>query len=138
GGSNAAALAARLGVAADKVSLNTQAQIDGAGKWFARVAITTSDAQEITNLANNGIKVEAGVAKELFLALDPTKADLSTEGQANFTIDVAKLNLTDLREGRTTDALQTLDLALSKVDQLRGELGAVQNQFESTIANLNN
>jgi len=138
GGSNAAALAARLGVAADKVSLTTQAQIDGAGNWFARVAITTSDAQEITNLANNGIKVEAGVAKELFLALDPTKADLSTEGQANFTIDVAKLNLTDLREGRTTDALQTLDLALSKVDQLRGELGAVQNRFESTIANLNN
>ena len=74
----------------------------------------------------------------MFLALDPTKADLSTEGQANFTIDVAKLNLTDLREGRTTDALQTLDLALSKVDQLRGELGAVQNRFESTIANLNN
>jgi flagellin len=112
--------------------------VDGAGNWFARIAITTSDAQEITNLANNGIKVEAGVAKELFLALDPTKADLSTEGQANFNLDVAKINLTDLREGRTTDALQTLDLALSKVDQLRGELGAVQNRFESTIANLNN
>jgi flagellin len=138
GGSPAAALAARLGVAANNVALTTQAQVDGAGNWFARIAITTSDAQEITNLANNGIKVEAGVAKELFLALDPTKADLSTEGQANFNLDVAKINLTDLREGRTTDALQTLDLALSKVDQLRGELGAVQNRFESTIANLNN
>ena len=138
GGGSAGALAARLGVAANNVALTTQAQVDGAGNWFARIAITTSDAQEITNLANNGIKVEAGVTKELFLALDPTKADLSTEGQANFSIDVAKLNLTDLREGRTTDALQTLDLALSKVDQLRGELGAVQNRFESTIANLNN
>src|SRR5690606_30502271 len=50
----------------------------------------------------------------------------------------ATLNLTDLREGRTTQALQTIDVALSRVDELRGELGAVQNRFESTIANLNN
>jgi len=112
--------------------------VDGAGNWFAKFSITTSDAQEITNLANNGIKVEAGVTKDLYLALDPSNADLSTEGEANFTIDVATLNLTDLREGRTTQALQTIDVALSRVDELRGELGAVQNRFESTIANLNN
>ena len=42
----------------------------------------------------------------------------------------------------TTDAnanpLQTLDKALSKIDSLRGELGAVQNRFESTITSLTN
>lgn len=38
----------------------------------------------------------------------------------------------------TVNPLKTLDDALAKVDSLRSELGAVQNRFESTIANLNN
>ncbi len=132
------ALAARLGIDGSKLVITENTQVDGNGNWFAKFTITTEDAQELTNLANNGIKVESGVAKDLYLALDPGKANLETAGAANFAVDVAKLNLTDLREGRTTDALQTLDLALSMVDELRGELGAVQNRFESTIANLNN
>ena len=39
---------------------------------------------------------------------------------------------------RTEDPLAALDKALADVDNLRGELGAVQNRFQSTIANLNN
>ncbi|MCM2558058.1 flagellin FliC [Alcaligenes faecalis] len=41
-------------------------------------------------------------------------------------------------EMATKNPLETLDKALSKVDSLRSELGAVQNRFQSTIANLNN
>ncbi|OMG81587.1 flagellin [Achromobacter xylosoxidans] len=40
--------------------------------------------------------------------------------------------------GKTTDPLKTLDAAFTKLDKLTGELGAVQNRLESTIANLNN
>lgn len=36
------------------------------------------------------------------------------------------------------DPLAKLDAALASVDQLRSGLGAVQNRFESTVANLNN
>ncbi len=36
----------------------------------------------------------------------------------------------------TKDPLATLDKALAKVDALRGSLGAVQNRFDSVIANL--
>ncbi|MFZ3159998.1 MAG: flagellin [Rhodoferax sp.] len=36
----------------------------------------------------------------------------------------------------TTDPLKALDAALSKVDKLRGALGAVQNRFDSVISNL--
>ena len=36
----------------------------------------------------------------------------------------------------TTDPLKTLDAALKSVDTLRGALGAVQNRFDSIIANL--
>lgn len=39
---------------------------------------------------------------------------------------------------KTTDPLKTLDAAFTKLDKLTGELGAVQNRLESTIANLNN
>lgn len=35
-------------------------------------------------------------------------------------------------------AISLLDGAISIIDQIRGDLGAVQNRFESTIANLNN
>lgn len=35
-------------------------------------------------------------------------------------------------------ALATIDSAISQVDSVRGDLGAVQNRFESTIANLSN
>jgi flagellin len=36
------------------------------------------------------------------------------------------------------DAISVIDAALSSIDSSRGELGAVQNRFESTIANLQN
>lgn len=40
--------------------------------------------------------------------------------------------------GRTENPLDKLDAALADVDKLRSSLGAVQNRFESTIANLAN
>jgi flagellin len=36
------------------------------------------------------------------------------------------------------NAIASVDLALNSVDTIRGGLGAIQNRFESTIANLNN
>ncbi|AYH14233.1 FliC/FljB family flagellin [Pectobacterium parmentieri] len=39
---------------------------------------------------------------------------------------------------KTVDPLKALDAALSKVDSLRSDLGAIQNRFESTVTNLNN
>jgi len=38
----------------------------------------------------------------------------------------------------TTNPLAGIDKALSQVDSLRSDLGAIQNRFESTVANLNN
>jgi len=40
--------------------------------------------------------------------------------------------------GATENPLAAIDTALQRVDDLRSELGAVQNRFESTITNLNN
>jgi flagellin len=35
-------------------------------------------------------------------------------------------------------AIEAVDGALTQIDNIRGDLGAVQNRFESTIANLSN
>jgi len=36
------------------------------------------------------------------------------------------------------NAIKTIDGAIAQIDNMRGELGAIQNRFESTIANLSN
>lgn len=43
-----------------------------------------------------------------------------------------------LGEEQTVDPLAKLDAALQTVDSLRSDLGAIQNRFQSTIANLSN
>lgn len=45
---------------------------------------------------------------------------------------------TQSKGDKTTDPLKTLDSAFKVLNKLTGELGAVQNRLESTIANLNN
>ena len=52
------------------------------------------------------------------------------------TESIATLDITDV-EG-ANDAILAIDAALSSVDSSRGDLGAIQNRFESTIANLQN
>ena len=61
--------------------------------------------------------------------------DLST---ASLGIDT--LNVTSIVSGATTPVvlLSTIDNALTDIAQLRGKLGASQNRFESTVANITN
>lgn len=64
-----------------------------------------------------------------------------TDGAGNAVYDdSAKAGTFTLnaRSGNTStaDPLKAIDAALSKVDKLRSSLGAVQNRFDSTIANL--
>lgn len=118
------------------------AQVDSKGNWYAEVTITLTDdaagqaASE--SLANKGLDVAAdGAAKTFYVALDPQDADTTTTpGTAAFTVDGSALSAASLQNGSTDDPLATLDAALSKVDTLRSDLGAVQNRFESAITNL--
>jgi flagellin len=49
---------------------------------------------------------------------------------------ITAIDISDI-EG-ANDALKIVDAALGKIDAQRGDLGAIQNRFESTIANLQN
>src|SRR5690606_26586271 len=62
--------------------------------------------------------------------------DTAVNGEVTFTVgtEVAA----DTIEGAQASPLAAIDAALQQVDSLRSDLGAIQNRFESTIANLNN
>ena len=63
-------------------------------------------------------------------------AELKTTGGGGSGVAVANVKVTDNTTAQT--AIKNIDDALAAVDAIRGGLGAVQNRFESTIANLNN
>lgn len=77
-------------------------------------------------------------------AKDPAGNGLyaATVDRATGAVTVADWNTKATVAGAPTGAnaspLDAIDKALGDVDTLRGELGAVQNRFQSTIANLNN
>jgi len=84
-------------------------------------------------LDDNGVATGDYVSKEA----NGKYYDLSftTAGVATVASKVSdKVVTTD----KTGDPLAAIDKALSQVDSLRSELGAVQNRFQSTIANLSN
>ncbi|NYT61906.1 FliC/FljB family flagellin [Alcaligenaceae bacterium] len=117
---------------------------DDNGNWFAKFDVTLTStgatlAADVAKLADRGIKMsDADPTKATaFIALNPAaETGVTVAGAvATFTVDYNAVAITN---GGTVDALATLDKALADVDTLRGELGAVQNRFQSTIANLSN
>ena len=111
---------------------------DDNGNWFAHVTITAATATDVENLAARGITVEQGAATDFYLALDPQKADFGTANTATFNLTAGDLTAKSLTTQATGSPLKAIDDALQNVDNLRSDLGAIQNRFESTIANLNN
>ncbi len=89
---------------------------------FAGTATTTSGT--VTLSATENISLGADAAAQLGLgtsiALDST------------TLDSAAVTTVSAAE----DAIQRVDAALTTINSLRSEFGAIQNRFESTIANL--
>lgn len=73
--------------------------------------------------------------------------DATSAGGSLFSGDAGSANVSELNsinnvdittvEG-AADAIKAIDGALMQVDNMRGELGAIQNRFENTISNLSN
>lgn len=140
-----ASFAQQLGVASGSISLGSTLTADGRGNWYAAVSITPSNATEVQNLASRGITVGAngqplasGTASTFYVAVNPQSTTSTGTATAAYTLNSSDLSVSALTTGSTANPLDKLDKALAQVDSLRGELGAVQNRFESTIANLNN
>lgn len=87
---------------------------------FMGVAGLTTVAAENVNLNANGVVTDSAGSVVYADSAHPGK--VTTQAVSNST--------------KTVDPLAAIDAALSKVDKLRSSLGAVQNRFDSTIANL--
>lgn len=136
-GTFAADLASRLGVATASVTLGANAVEDGNGNWFAKVDIKANSAAESAALKAAGFEIANGSTETYYMALNPQSATFAGT-DANIAVDGTTTSFSSLVQGATSNALKTLDTALSDVDSLRSSLGALQNRFESTVANLNN
>lgn len=141
------------------------AAITAEGKYTASVnaetglidlAKTTDDGANIiiSTETSTGVTATAGVAGGfvegtyrgnvsldsasdiVFTGLDSglTKAGLDPLGTRTTTIDNVDVSTRE----KAVIAIGSVDAALATIDAMRGDLGAVQNRFESTIANLSN
>lgn len=130
-------LATNLGVATGSVTTAGAAQVDDNGNWFVNVTITAASNSEAKALGLQGIEATSGTAVTFQVALDPSEATVSTGNTtAAFTVDGTKLGAKDLLSSATANPMEQLDAALKQVDELRSDLGAIQNRFESAITNL--
>ena len=90
---------------------------DGALKLFSTKDITIADGSAGTGLSNLGLTAAA-------------KSTSAVKMEAS----VADLSILDASSAQKT--IQALDGAIQQIDTQRSALGAVQNRFDSTVANL--
>ena len=68
---------------------------------------------------------------------DPLTNEIDLVAKYTAALNTASLNVTDISTPDGADeAMIAIDYAIDKINGFRAELGAVQNRFESTIANL--
>jgi flagellin len=101
----------------------------------AAVGITGSAGSEFTDATALHGKVSISATENLTFGGDNSDAGLA----ASVAVDSKGISDVDIstREGADS-AILRVDSALATIDEIRGGLGAVQNRFESTIANLQN
>ncbi|MBM9537399.1 flagellin [Desulfobulbus alkaliphilus] len=117
---------------------------DGAGV----IQITGTDTNPATLDNTNGSTVATGTvelssqdsytATSSVSAADGSVFNNLAAGDTVIAIleEVTAIDISDILGAN--DALKIVDAALGKIDAQRGDLGALQNRFESTIANLQN
>ncbi len=107
----------------------TGLQSDQTTTLGAAVAAASSTATTVTSAGY--IEFDS----EKSFAVNGTANEIVTAATNNSTLkDVATLDVTTFT--KATDALRTVDAALSVVNGMRARFGAIQSRFEATISNL--
>ncbi len=159
---NNADVATALTVNEVRDAINTQTDATGvlASVSGGDLTLTAADGRNIVvaesgtgftagtdGLLNGSGDFAAGAADTLRGTIELSAADNIVLGgtlanigfTANITLDTNGIDDVDIStQAGSATAIQRVDAALSQVDTIRGDLGAVQNRFESTIANLQN
>ena len=107
--------------------MSASAVMDSKGNYFAEFTVGTAPTR-------------AGLlaGDKVYVAIAPSSIVYTPNATAGSpdTATVAAVDFTNVTFAKSTNALATVDTALAKIDTQRGALGAVQNRFDSTIANL--
>jgi len=118
--------------ARNSTGAGTSIAVSNVGSDIAQ-AITTSGAASVANTAGGVFQVGANVTatNQIQVSID----DIRITGGTNTTYTaLSSIDVTNTATNGTSAAL--VDSAISSVSSLRGQLGADQNRFQSTIANL--
>ncbi|WP_323024597.1 flagellin [Castellaniella sp.] len=103
-----------------------------------RVAVQTqfNGTKVLNGSASGGITIQVGANDAETIKISGTDARVATLLSGTSAINASGLAITS--DAVTSGALKEIDTAINNVDKMRSDLGAIQNRFESTIANLNN
>ena len=118
------------------------------GAGAGTIALTGSEtgAQTLTHVTTDSSTVGGQVSFSSSASFNVTSDKAAADGSL-FATAAAGANVSTLQSINTLDitsvdgsskAIEAVDGALMQIDNMRGDLGAVQNRFESTIANLQN
>ncbi|TXI89509.1 MULTISPECIES: FliC/FljB family flagellin [unclassified Cupriavidus] len=135
-GVSAADIQRALGLNASAAIASQDLVQDSNGNLFVRVSMTGLTAADDAALSAKGFAGNGtSTSTTMYIAVKASDA-VNNGTTAGFTINGGGLTSSDFQQTATVNPLATMDTALSKVDNLRSALGAVQNRFESTINNL--
>jgi len=105
-------------------------KLDSAGAASGAAAVLTADITAATATVVGYITLDA----EKSFAADVTTSTILASDASSTLVKVSDLDVTTFT--KATDALKTVDSALTFISAARAKLGALQSRFDTTIANL--
>ncbi|XKG79822.1 hypothetical protein LG300_13905 [Vreelandella aquamarina] len=138
---NTTAVSMEVGINSSTVGFNGSGDmLTGAAATaggFDQVYVDSDDELTTTAQVTTQYNVDRNTAEVTIASSNGTGKYEQEAGAAVYISSDGRLTTDETSDGdRTEDPLAALDSALSQVDSLRSELGAVQNRFESAITNL--
>ncbi|MBN2644194.1 MAG: flagellin FliC [Desulfuromonadaceae bacterium] len=90
----------------------------------------------VTNELNFQVGANGSVNDQI--GIDLSSLNMQAANLGDGTTNLTSFSVASFAVETVAQKLEKIDNAITKVDEARGTLGAVQNRFESTIANLSN
>jgi flagellin len=105
--------------------------INNASTGVTASKTTSPTGDKLSLFSEKDIRIQDGSAATGLAALG-----LVDTSKAAVSVDTTVSNLSVLTSAGSQQAVQALDAAIQQIDTQRAALGAVQNRFDSTVANL--
>ena len=120
------------------VQADGDSTVNGVTYRDGQISATIADASAFSNVAAavNGGTVTLSASENIILTGDGVELGFAT-ANVTFARDTTTIGTQNvLTVAAANDTIQRVDSALTAVSSLRSSFGAIQNRFESTIANL--